>query len=87
MSDLKPVMVRLPPEVYEQLRASAFDLAMPPAVLARVLIKRQLDMQDESEKLEKRPPVPLASSRPRQRSGRSKQRQNKKRGKNKKRGS
>ena len=78
MSELKPVMVRLPPEVYEKLRASAFELAMPPAVLARVLIKQQLDIQGESQELKERPPVPLASSSPRQRSGRSKRRKNKK---------
>jgi hypothetical protein len=78
MSDLKPVMVRLQADIYEKLRASAFDLAMPPAVLARLLIKQQLDMQDEFQELEKRPLVPLASSSPRQRSGRSKWRKNKK---------
>ena len=55
MSELKPVMVRLPPEVYEKLRASAFDLAMPPAVLARVLIKQQLDIQGESQEFKERP--------------------------------
>jgi hypothetical protein len=82
MSELKPVMVRLPPEVYEKLRASAFDLAMPPAVLARVLIKKQLEVWDDPEEFEEpTPPAsPSPSSSSRQRSGRSKRRKNKKRG-------
>jgi len=81
MSDLKPVMVRLPPDVYEQLRVEAFRMTIPPAVLARVLIKQQLEAFDAPEALEEPSPVevPAASpSSPRRRSGNSKRRKNKK---------
>lgn len=43
MSDLKPVMVRLPPETYEKLRRQSEQLAIPPAVLARSILTQQLD--------------------------------------------
>lgn len=94
MSDLKPVMVRLPPDVYEKLRVQAFHSAIPPAVLARSLIKQQLEAFDgPAEALEERSPAPPSastpitptpspalSSSPGRRSGSSKRRKNKKRG-------
>lgn len=81
MSDLKPVMVRLPPEVYEKLRVEAFRMTIPPAVLARVLIKQQLEGVDAPEALEEPSPVEVPAPSPsssRRRSGNSKRRKNKK---------
>jgi len=43
MDNLKQVMVRLPPDLYENLRSSAYEMHMPTAVLARLLIKQQLE--------------------------------------------
>ena len=91
MSDLKPVMVRLPPDVYEKLRVQAFGMAIPPAVLARSLIKQQLEALAGSaeEELEEPSPAPspastspsspAPSSSPRRRSVNAKRRKNKKR--------
>ena len=88
MSDLKPVMVRLPPDVYEKLRVQAFHSAIPPAVLARSLIK-QLEAFDGPGELEEPSPAPspastspsspAPSSSPRRRSVNAKRRKNKKR--------
>jgi hypothetical protein len=90
MSDLKPVMVRLPPDVYEKLRVQAFRSAIPPAVLARSLIKQQLETFDgPAEGLEEASPAAPVASAPttsltpssssRRRSGNSKRRKSKKR--------
>lgn len=62
MSDLKPIMVRLPPDVYEKLRIQAFHSAIPPAVLARSLIKQQLEALAGSAKEELEEPSPAPSS-------------------------
>jgi hypothetical protein len=90
VSDLKPVMVRLPPDVYEKLRVQAFRSAIPPAVLARSLIKQQLEsFEGPAEGLEEPSPAPspastspsspAPSSSPRRRSANAKRRKNKKR--------
>ena len=89
VSDLKPIMVRLPPDVYEKLRLRAFRSAIPPAVLARSLIKQQLEVFDIPGELEEPSPAPspastspsspAPSSSPRRRSVNAKRRKNKKR--------
>ncbi len=85
MSDLKPVMVRLPPDVYEKLRAQAFRSAIPPAVLARAMIKQQLEAFDGPGELQE--PSPAVAPKPSQTSTSSSRRRssNAKRRKNKKR--
>lgn len=87
VSDLKPVMVRLPPDVYEKLRVQAFRSAIPPAVLARAMIKQQLEAFDGPEEPQEPSPAPpldsvpphspTPSSSPRRRSSNAKRRKKK----------
>ncbi len=52
MSELKPVMVRLPPELWRKLDSESREASIPPAVFARSLIARGLSSvpDPESEK-------------------------------------
>ena len=47
MSDLKPMMVRLPPTLDQRLSEAAEGVMMPKASLARLLIRQQLDYWDD----------------------------------------
>ena len=47
MSDLKPMMVRLPPALDKRLSDAADGVMLPKASLARLLIRQQLDHWDE----------------------------------------
>ena len=46
MRNTKPVMVRMPPELYDRLSAASDDMMTTPSALARILIKSQLDQWD-----------------------------------------
>ncbi len=47
MSDLKPMMVRLPPTLDQRLSEAAQGAMLPKASLARLLIRQQLDHWEE----------------------------------------
>lgn len=47
MSDLKPMMVRLPPTLDQRLSEAAEGVMLPKASLARLLIRQQLDHWDD----------------------------------------
>jgi len=47
MSDLKPMMVRLPPSLDKRLSDFAEGVMIPKASLARLLIRQQLDVWDD----------------------------------------
>ena len=49
MRELKPMMVRLPPELDQRLSRAADGMMIPKAALARTLIKQQLDYWDREE--------------------------------------
>jgi hypothetical protein len=58
MKNTKPVMVRMPPELYERLRDAAERTMVTPSALARILIKQQLDSWDQAREEPQSSPRP-----------------------------